>query len=231
MKFKVIFLFALSLVTNLFSSQAWAEEGIKFSELRIFGATNTFTNEPVAFNNLTAADNVQKLDSLTGFGLEADAKFKAFKFGTRFKYVLMSKEPANAPLGGNSALTVSQYTAGLLGKLPVVDKDWAQVDLFVELGMANTSIDIKTLSSGNGTFKKDGSFYQRAGASLGLGTPSFKFFVEAGQEWNNVSDLSFSGTLANNISSVDLSGPYYAVGIIISGLPSWIKPGSISVGK
>ncbi len=220
-----------SIIIHLLTTYAYADDGVKFSELRIFGAANTFTTEPTALNNLTAADNVQKLDSITGLGLEADAKYKSFKFGTRFKYVLMSKEPANAAVGGNSALTISQYSTGLLGRFPIIENSWAQFDAFIELGMANTTIDVKTSSSGKGTFKKDGSFYQRAGASIGAGGPAFKFYVEAGQEWNNMKDLTFSGTLSNNISAVDLSGPYFAVGIIISGLPSWIKPGGITVGK
>lgn len=219
------------LITSIFTSISYADNSLKFSELRILATTNTFATEPTALNNLTAADNVQKLDTSNGIGLEADAKYKAFKVGTRFKYVLMSKEPIGAAVGGPSALTISQYTVGLLGRYPIVDNDLLTFDVVAELGMANTSFDVKTIASGNGTFKKDGSFFQRAGAAFGVGWPSAKFYFEVGQEWNKLDDMSFTGTIANNINSVDLSGPYFSIGLIISGMPSWITPGGITFGK
>ena len=55
--------------------------------------------------------------------------------------------------------------------------------------------------------------------------------VEAGQEWNKLTDLKFEGTLANNVTEVDFSGPYISAGLIFSGIPSWITPGGITFGK
>lgn len=221
----------ITTILCIFTLSAQANNDIKFSELRFFGSTNTFAKEPTALNNLTAPDNVQKLDSITSIGLEADAKYKWLKVGTKFTYALMSKEPANAPVGGTSSLTVNQYTVGLLARVPVVDTDLFMFDVMAELGMSNNKIDIQTSTSGKGTFTKDGNFYQRAGVSAGIGWQTFKFYAEVGQEWNKLDDLKFEGTLANNVTSADFSGPYVSVGIIILGLPSWIKPGGVTFGK
>ncbi len=224
-KIAVLFIFLLAL-----NSPA---EDIKFSELRIFLSNNTFATPQTSLNNQTAADNVEKFSQLTGVGLEADARVKPWlKIGSRIKGVWNSVYPPNPPSPATSYLQLSQYSAGLLARVPIAEKDWLQADIFAELGLANTKIDIQTISAGKGTYTKDSGLYQRAGISIGMGSAAFKIYAEAGQEFNNLGTPSYEGTLtANNVTGVDLSGPYYAVGVIISGLPSWIKPGTVSVGK
>lgn len=232
MKTKIYKTLLLSIITHIFSLTALADDGIKWSELRIFLSSNTFSSAPTALNNLTAADNVQKLNDLTGLGLEAVGQFKPWlKVGTRIRGVWNAVYPLNHPTPATAYLAISQFGGGAVARFPLVDKEWMQFDAFGELGLVNTTIDILTISSGKGSFTKNSNFYQRAGASIGIGSPSVKLYFEAGQEFNNLNDMSFEGTLSNNISSVDFSGPYYAIGLIISGIPSWMKPGFVSVGS
>lgn len=231
MKTKTYKTLFLLLLIHLFSRTALAEDGIKWSELRIFLSSNTFSSPPAELNNLTAADNVQKLNDLTGLGLEAVGQFKPWlKVGTRIRGIWNSVYPVNPPTPATAYLSVTQYGGGAVARIPLVDKEWVQFDIFAELGLANTKIDIQTIGSGKGTFTNNSGFYQRAGASIGMGFPSAKLYFEAGQEFNNLRSISFEGTLSNNISSVDFTGPYYAIGLIISGIPSWMKPGFITVG-
>lgn len=206
---------------------------LKFSELRVFLSNNTFGTPQTSLNNQTAPDSVEKFSQLTGVGLEADARVKPWlKVGSRIKGIWNSVYPPNPPTPATSYLQISQYSAGLLARVPLAEKDWLQADIFAELGLANTKIDIQTISAGKGTYTRDSGFYQRAGVSVGIGSAALKIYAEAGQEFNNLGTPSYEGTLtANNVSTVDLSGPYYAVGVIISGIPSWIKPGTVSVGK
>ena len=219
-------------IVQLFSMSAHADDGLKWSELRVYLSSNSFSSAPTALNNLTAADNVKKLSDLTGMGLEADAQVKPWlKVGTKFRGIWNAVNQPNPPSPATAYIQITQYSAGLLARGTILEKDWIQADLFAELGLANTKIDVLTSVSGKGTFTKDSGLYQRAGISVGLGSPTFKFFVEAGQEWNNLSSVSFTGTLVNNISSVDFTGPYYAAGLIIYGIPSWIKPGGITTSK
>lgn len=214
-----------------FTLNTFADDGLKFSELRVLLMTNTFGSAPAALNNLTAPDNVDALDTIYGIGIEADARYKWVKIGTRFKGVLMSKSAPNAPSNSSVGLTVGQYSGGVLARVPVTEQDHVNFDVLAEVGAANTKIDVETSSSGKGTFSKDAGVFARAGASVGVGWPTFKFYVEAGQEWNNLTDLKFEGTLTNNVREVDFSGPYVSVGMIFSGIPSWITPGGITFGK
>jgi hypothetical protein len=223
----------LVLFLSVFARNVFADDsGLKWSELRVFTMTNTLSTTPAALNNITASDNVEQLDTLYGIGLEADAKWRFLKIGTRVKGILMSKNPPNPPSPAVSYLTVGQYSGGLLARVPVIDNDTVNFDFLAEVGAANTSLEIATASNGKGEFKCEACVFGRVGASINLGWPTFKFSLEGGQEFNNLSSLKYSGTLTNhNVDSVDLSGPYVAAGVIIYGLPSWIKPGGITVGK
>ncbi len=228
-KYTIPFLF---LLITLFAVAANAADGIKWSELRLFFAGSTFSKEPTALNNLSAPDSVEKLTGLTGFGLEADFQYKPWlKVGTRFKGVWNSVYPPNPPSPATAYLQVSQYSAGVLARFPLKQSDFFVADLFTEVGLANTKIDAQTISSGKGTFTNDSGVYGRAGASAGIGTQSTKFYVELGQEWNNMNSMSYQGTLSTTVTSADFSGTYFAIGLIFSGLPSWIKPGGITVGS
>jgi hypothetical protein len=226
---KIIVLFFIIFNSSL--SQA-VDLDFKWSELRVFIGGNNLAKDPTELNNLGNADNVEDYKSFTGIGLEADAQLaKKFKVGTRIKGIWNSMYPPNAPNPPTSYVAISQYSAGFLGRLTLIDTENVLVDVVAELGLANTKFDVKTTSSGNGMFTKDAGFFQRLGATVGLGWPSVKFYIEAGQEWNKLDDIKFEGTITHNLTSLDLSGPYYVVGVIISGIPSWIKPGGVSYGK
>ena len=71
----------------LFTFNAFASDGLKFSELRVLLMTNTFGATPAALNSLTSPANVDALDTIYGIGIEADARYKWVKIGTRFKGV------------------------------------------------------------------------------------------------------------------------------------------------
>jgi hypothetical protein len=224
--------FYLVAMLMLLTQNTFADDGFKWSELRVFLMTNTLSDKPAALNNITAPDNVDPLDTLYGIGLEADARWKWIKIGSRIKGVLMSKDAPNPPSPATAYFTIGQYSGGVLARIPLVENDTINFDVLAEVGAAKTSIEVATNSSGKGEFKCDACVYERVGASLNIGWPSFKFSIEGGQEFNKLSSLDYSGTLtSHNVDSVDLSGPYVAVGVVIYGIPGWIKPGGITVGK
>lgn len=221
------YLIALSLVLWSGTSQA---EDFKWSELRVFTLSNTLATAPTALNNLTAPDNVDPLETIYSIGIEADARWKWIKIGTRFTGALMSKDAPNSPMPPTAYLTIGQYSGAALARVPLIEKDAVNLDVLAEVGAANTAIDVRTNSSGKADIKCEACVFGRVGASLALGWPTFKISIEGGQEFNNLTNLKTTGTLAaaDNISSIDLSGTYIAAGIVIYGIPSWIKPGSIT---
>lgn len=222
MKIQTVVLF-IALI-NFFTVNTKADDNVKWSELRLFHTTNNLTTAPTALNNLTAPDNVPALDTLQSLGIEIDGQYKWIKFGVKFGYTNSSAQPPNAPFPAPAYLSVSQLTAGVLTRIPIITQPAFLLDAFAELGAADTTFNAQTVSSGKATIEKDKNFYQRAGASVGVGTSAIKLYAEVGQEWNNLKDLSSSGTLVTNIPSVDLSGTYYAIGLIISDVPEWLKP-------
>lgn len=221
---KILSLLAFTIISLTFSRVAKAEGGISWSELRLFGTSNKFSTAPDSLNNLTATDKVNSLSSLTGLGFEADFKVLSFlKAGLRYAGVWTLMTPDNAPNPPTSFLAVQQTKFGLVLRIPLFENDWLRSDLFGEGGTASSHIDVQTTGAGQGTFTKAGSFYKRAGASVGFGWKTIFFFVEAGQEWNSLDGVSFAGTLSNSITSIDLSGSYYCFGLTFNGIPGWIK--------
>lgn len=212
------------LISTLITPNSEADDSVKWSEVRLYHATNKLTAAPTALNNLSAPDNVPPLDTLQSLGIEIDGQYKMLKVGVKFGYTNSSAEPPNAPFPPPAYLSVSQFTAGLVARVPIVTQPAYLFDAFVELGAADTTFNVQTISSGKATLKKDKNFYQRAGASLGAGSASVKVYAEVGQEWNKINDPSSSGTMVTNIQSVDLSGTYIAFGLIISDVPEWLKP-------
>ena len=208
----------------LFSLNGRASDDVQWSEFRLFHATNKLSTAPASLNALTAPDNTPALDTLPSIGIEVDGRYKWIKFGVKFGYTNTSAEPANSPFPATAYLKVSQLTAGLVGRVPIIDQPSLIFDAFAELGAADTEFTVQTISSGKAVLKKDKNFYQRAGVSAGVGNPSIKLYVEAGQEWNKVDDLSASGTMTTTVTGVDLSGTFYAIGLIITDVPEWMKP-------
>lgn len=224
MKKACIFLFMTFALS--FAGASEHEHGFEWSELRLFGENTKLSNSQTALNNLTAADQVSSLSSLTSYGIEADAHLGSWlKIGSRFHGTWTSLSSSASSTAG---LTVRQNAASLLLRVPFIEADYLTFDIFGEAGVANSEIDVRTSSSGTGAFTQNSSLFQRVGGSVGFGGKEVKLFVEAGQEWNNLNNLTYQGTLSTNITSANMNGTFIGGGLIISGVPSWIKPGGFS---
>ncbi|MBY0452519.1 MAG: hypothetical protein K2P92_05740 [Bdellovibrionaceae bacterium] len=204
---------------------------LKWSELRVFADQTTFSQFPSDLNDLAKLNGIDELHSVVGFGLEANAELKEwFKLGTKFKGVFSGSNKKEASSSTTDYLSVQQYSAGLTGRINLLKSDSLLIDTFVELGLSNNTIEIHT-SVGQGKWEKNSHFYQRAGLTAAFGGPSFKFFAEGGYEVFKLDNPEYQGTIGSQIQTIDLSGTFVGVGMIISGIPSWIKPGSVSSGN
>lgn len=204
---------------------------LKWSELRVFASETQFANQSEELNTLLAADGIEKLDKVVGFGLEANADVTSwFKAGTKFKGIFAGSNKNEAQLPATEYIQIQQYSAGLIGRIGLINKQNFLLDVFAEAGLSNNTIEIKS-SLGTAKWDKKSHFYQRAGASLAAGGSGFKFYVEGGYENFKLDNLEHTGSFGQSTSSIDLSGPFVGVGLIFSGIPSWIKPGGVSVGN
>jgi hypothetical protein len=216
---------ALSFISVLGSTAAVsaASSGdISWSETRLSANTLTFTNKATALNNLTAADKVTQLAGSSSLRIEQNAHLGWLKAGLRGTGVwsqLTSPSTSNA----DGFLALQQGQMGVILRLPILETNLLRFDIFGEAGLESTHIDVSTKSSGSGTFTKNFSPYERAGATFGLGWKEVHIFVEGGKEWNKLTGVSFAGNLTNSIAIIDLGGMYVGAGLIFSGVPSWIK--------
>ena len=78
------------------------------------------------------------------------------------------------------------------------------------------------MSNSAGTLKKTPNPYKRAGAAIDVGFTNFFIFAEGGYQCEKLDTMSYSGTLSNSVSSIDLSGTYVAAEFIVTGLPGFL---------
>ncbi|AZZ35295.1 hypothetical protein CIK05_00240 [Bdellovibrio sp. qaytius] len=203
---------------------------LKWSEIRFFLSDTKFANKDENLGALMMPDQIEEMKGITGFGLEVDAELNSwFKAGTKVKGVFNGSNKKEAAFPATEYISVQQYSAGLTGRVMLVNKDNIFLDMFGELGLSNNSVELKT-SGGTAKWEKNSHFYQRAGASMGLGGSLLKMYVEGGYENFKMKNPNYEGTIGQNINEIDLSGSYVSVGLVISGIPSWIKPGGLSIG-
>lgn len=223
------YLYVVSLVILTSGQLALAKDiDFKWSEIRLFISETSLASSPSDLNALTVADGVPELKKLTGFGLEATAELSSLlKVGTKFKGIFSGTNKEEGVTPSTAYLSVQQYSAGLTGRLAVANTPNVLFELFAELGLSNNTIEVRS-TAGNATWTKDSHFYQRGGLAAGFGSKDFKFYAEGGYENFNLDGVSYEGTVGSTIKSIDLSGAYVGLGLIISGVPDWIKPKGIS---
>jgi hypothetical protein len=228
----IIFLIIVTTSTLIFPDSAKAKDiSMNWSELRVFATETTFANQSEELNTLLEMDGIEKLDKVVGFGLEADAEVtKWFKVGTKFRGIFTGSNKKEAKLPATEYLSIQQYSAGLVGRISLINKQNLLLDIFAEAGLSNNTIEIKS-TLGSAKWEKNSHFYQRAGASLAAGGPAIKFYIEGGYEMFKLDNLKHEGQFGQNTSEIDLSGSFVGIGLVFSGIPSWIKPRGLSTGK
>lgn len=218
----------VALVLQVFLvTQAQAKDinlDIKWSDVRFFVSDTTLANPSSQLQTLAQADGIPDLTKLTGFGLEIIGQLAPrIKIGAKFRGVLFGTNKKDASAIPTSYYQVQQYTAGPTVRGLIIDTDSFFWDLYAEVGTANNTVQLST-ALGKGEWSKSGDIYTRAGSALGIGGQSAKLLIEAGYESIKMSGAEYQGTVGSQVKEIDLSGPYVAVGLSISGLPSWIKP-------
>lgn len=60
--------------------------------------------------------------------------------------------------------------------------------------------------------------YLATGASIGFGINGILIYAESGFESNKVNGLQKTGVIASNLSTIDLTGTYFMIGIMFDGI-------------
>lgn len=109
-----------------------------------------------------------------------------------------------------------------IARMPLFKTDVVHFDIFAGAGANKTAVTLKSATQ-DGKLEKDVSLTAAGGASLALGFKKFFVIFEGGYELNKLDSLSRSGTLNNNVGTIDLSGSYFFLGLMFEGIPVFTK--------
>jgi hypothetical protein len=220
--------FIILIGLGLISFSAQAGEETKPNQFRIYAGQSSFN--PDQLNSALSAAGIAGLKSATLFGGEYTyLPFTKLNVGARVqvKYakVLENANPSANPLNPYYA-SLQQYEGFFITRVDVVKTNSFKFDVVGGAGLSSIKADVRT-STGEGTFSRASDtspyFASLAGASVGFGFGNLYLFVEGGQEWNSASNLTRSGLTSSSVTAIDVSGPYVFAGIILNGVPSFVK--------
>ena len=176
---------------------------------------------PSDVNSDLTTQSLQTMDSLNQYGVEITFPvIKYLNLGLRYTRHDISKDPVNSG-SANYKAEISQDSMLAVARVPFFKTDIVHIDGFAGLGGSNTTYKI-TSAAEDGELDKKNSFFASPdfsfGGSIAFGYKKYFFVIEGGYEINKITGLQSSGTV-NNISTIDLSGTYVAVGIMFDEIP------------
>lgn len=197
-----------------------------FVQGRLFIA-NTKVNKLDNLNTALSNEGLKKIDKTTNFGVEIT--FPTFRFlepGMRYTRRTFTADPVNSLT--NYEARGTQDSILFLARIPFIRSSFFRFDVFGGIGGNNTTLKLKSaLSDGelSKTAAKDwfATPYYAAGSSIGFGFKHILLYLEGGYEKNIVNNLHRTGTIASDISSLNLSGNYIMIGIMFDGIKGFQK--------
>lgn len=218
MKIFLLLVGVVCLSQNVFSAE-------RMGQARLFlGSTQT---KPSELNTELTAQGLKKVELNNQYGVEITFPVMTYlNVGLRYSKRLISQDEETDGGSTDYKISVNQDVADLIARVPIYKSDYIRFDGVVGVGGSNTKYEIKTASQ-DGTLEKKGSpfasLHSLAGLSFGLGKGQFYFVVEAGYDLNKVDGFERSGTVNNNVNTVDLSGGYFSLGLMFDGIPIFTK--------
>ncbi|HEX7673747.1 MAG TPA: hypothetical protein VF412_06225 [Bdellovibrio sp.] len=204
---------------------AKAETTIPVQARLFIGTTNA---SPSNVNDTLSSQSLQKINGVTQAGLEITYPLLShLDVGVRYtkRFATNEESPSNPSTDYYSKL--DQDSVLLVARVPVIKNDFFRLDGFAGFGGSNTTLTIKTATQDGELTRKatDGWLatpYTAAGASMAFGFKHFFLVFEGGVESNKVDGFKQSGTVPSGISTLDLSGGYFTIGLMFDGVPGTI---------
>lgn len=185
--------------------------------------------KPTDLNTELAAQNLKQVDRVFRLGVEMTYPIlKFFDGGLRYtRHFAQNMEAPDDPTTEYQA-ELKQDSVMLIGRLPILRSNILRLDAFGGIGGSNTTLTLKSASQDGELHKKEsGDWFASPitafGGSLAIGYKMFYFVFEGGVETNKISGLKRTGTINDNVEKLDLSGPYFSVGIMLNGVKATSK--------
>ena len=203
---------------------AYGEE--RMGQARLFlGSTQI---APTELNTELTAQGLKKTDLNNLFGMEITFPFSdKLNSGLRYaKRIISEGGDANGSLTTGYRGALDQDVAAFVGRYAFYKTEGVRLDVVLGIGGSNTNYKIKTATQ-DGSLTKTGSpfatLYSMGGISIAIGHGKYHFILEAGYDSQKVDGFEKAGNINNNVSSVDLSGPYLTIGLMFDGIPISMK--------
>lgn len=216
---KIIFI-----LTVLLSEYAFSESE-RMGQARLFlGSTQT---SPSELNTELTAQGLKNVELNNQFGLEITFPLLAyFNGGLRYSKMVIGLDEKTSDTSTQYEAGVNQEVFDFVGRVPFFRSNLIIVDGVVGVGGSNTKYNIKTATQDGELEKKGTPFatpHALAGVSVAIGWEKYFFVVESGYNMNKIDDFTKSGTINDNVKSMDLSGAYVTIGLLFNGIPIFYK--------
>lgn len=207
---------ALLISCTSFAAQSGSSNSGTGATLRLLGGGASV--KPADVNESFQSQQLQKVSASLLLGGEIGYTFG--KFGLGFRYLNNQVSRNEEPDIPNTVYTgsISQDIMMAMAHISLLKKDYVQFELFGGYGSASSRIKVKS-STQKGELNRGmfNSAVSTAGASLALGYKNFFITFEGGYMGNKATNFSRSGTINDDIQTLDLSGTYAMVGLLFYG--------------
>lgn len=220
-----IFSAAFIAVSLMASSTVIAASEIPVQARLFLGSTGI---SPTNLNDSIEPQGLKKMDLLNQFGVEITYPVMSYlNVGVRYtKRTQTAVESTEDPNTDYSA-KLDQDSILLVARAPFLKTEVFRLDAFAGVGGSNTTLKVKTAGQDGELTQSAGegwaaSPYAAAGIAASVGYKWIYFTLEGGIESNKMNDLKRTGSVASSIDSLDLSGSYFVIGIMMDGIPGTI---------
>jgi hypothetical protein len=201
----------------LLAPASFAESSI--AKARFFGISSTIN--PTELNDELALQNIKDFKSLTKYGVDLTYQLNnRLDIGLRYERAGQRSFEIVPTVGQNYQATLIQEAIYGVARTTYLKTDIFRGDAFLGAGAANTNFKLQSATQ-DGRLMSSGytSFAAKAGASIGIGLIEVFLFFEGGYDYNKVeSGLEREGVIGDKLGTFDLSGSYFAVGLLFDGI-------------
>ncbi|MGZ3690475.1 MAG: hypothetical protein ACXVAX_03165 [Pseudobdellovibrio sp.] len=223
MNFKTLII-KLSVLFLVFSSDAFAGEFPAQGRL-FLGSTDVNLSQ---VNANLKADGMATFSTAGQYGLEITYPWKSLNLGMRYHRTdqVAYENPETSATNYQAELIQDEIL--LLARVPLYKEGILMADFFAGVGGTNTTYKLST-STQSGQLTKTApsdwvaSPVGAAGISVGIGYNNIYGFIEAGYEYNKVSNFQRTGTINSSVQELDLTGHYILLGIMFDGIKATSK--------
>lgn len=174
---------------------------------------------PTDANTVADAASLGQFKKFDQYGIEADRDIGPnFNLGLRLA-IKVSRTDPTFTTNNDYFGQLMQQTGTVMLNFPLIKSERFKLDAFTGFGANNTSLEYHSATY-EGKYSSNTSFPTTViGGAVAYGYKYVFLKIEGGYEYNKVGRFTkTSGTMTDTFDSMDLSGAYFNIGILIDGL-------------